>query len=501
MQSQLLRQGFQAHQRGEVDLAKALYQSILSQDPNCADALHLLGILNLQTGDVETAIQRLSEATHQQPENEGFWQNLGNAFRHASRWSEAQNAWTKALKIKPENPDVLANLGISCVALGQREQAKVWWEKALDIQAEHLESLVNLGLFYREEEDYKKAHEVWSQALRVSPNHQKVKEWLAEVKGTLAIEALVRNNLKEASRLLRRAVDLYTDDARNWAYLAEVYLTQKKYKLAFEACQQAIGITPEKPEYHHTMGNIFRTVGQNDQALQAYQRAKRFGSTHPATYRAIAELSGEQVAEDPQLVRQLFNQYAEKFDSDLQENLSYSTPELAYQLLLESTATPSFEAILDLGCGTGLSIQPFYQEGMKCVGVDISEMMIEQARKKNLYTELHASEIVQFLQYETRQFSLSLCLDTLVYIQNLEEIFAAVRSCSAPGGLWLCSTEKGKGTAPRLQSSGRYAHPESYVKNVAKQQKWNIVAHQEANLRKDGDRWIRGVIWLFEAKD
>ncbi len=41
--------------------------------------------------------------------------------------------------------------------------------------------------------------------------------------------------------------------------------------------------------------------------------------------------------------------------------------------------TPSH--VIDLGCGPGRSLQPLYQRGFHCTGVDLSEHMLEEARK------------------------------------------------------------------------------------------------------------------------
>jgi predicted TPR repeat methyltransferase len=246
------------------------------------------------------------------------------------------------------------------------------------------------------------------------------------------------------------------------------------------------------------MGNIFRMTGQLDQALEAYQRSKEMGSTHPATYRAIAELSGEQIPEDPDLVRTLFNQYAKDFDRDLQERLEYSTPQLAHQILLEHLPDFKIGCLLDLGCGTGLSIIPFHTSELRATGVDISEQMLSKAKEKNLYSTVHCQEILSFLRSESKSYDLVLCLDTMVYIQDLLPLLQEVKSCLSPSGYFLCSTEVGQGKKPRLQPSGRYAHPEKYFRRIAEESGLSILAQQHARLRKDGEQWINGIIWLME---
>ena len=51
MASQLLKQALQYHQQGQLNMARATYQTVLQQNPDDGDALHLLGILEQQQGN------------------------------------------------------------------------------------------------------------------------------------------------------------------------------------------------------------------------------------------------------------------------------------------------------------------------------------------------------------------------------------------------------------------------------------------------------------------
>lgn len=50
------------HRAGRLAAAKTMYQEVLALDPRHADALFLLGVLERQTGQLEEAKWRLSEA-------------------------------------------------------------------------------------------------------------------------------------------------------------------------------------------------------------------------------------------------------------------------------------------------------------------------------------------------------------------------------------------------------------------------------------------------------
>src|SRR3546814_20892144 len=52
----LVHQGIREHRSGRLEAAAALYGRALRADPFDADALHLLGLLNLQSGDRKSVV-------------------------------------------------------------------------------------------------------------------------------------------------------------------------------------------------------------------------------------------------------------------------------------------------------------------------------------------------------------------------------------------------------------------------------------------------------------
>src|SRR5947208_1009102 len=65
------------HQRaGRVAEAEAIYRQILGQEPGHPDALHWLGVIALQRGDVETAEALLRRAIEANPRVAAFHGNL-----------------------------------------------------------------------------------------------------------------------------------------------------------------------------------------------------------------------------------------------------------------------------------------------------------------------------------------------------------------------------------------------------------------------------------------
>lgn len=84
--------------------------------------------------------------------------------------------------------------------------------------------------------------------------------------------------------------------------------------------------------------------------------------------------------------------------------------------------------ILDLGCGTGLAGAWLKDYAKTLIGVDISEQMVNAARKKMLYQELYVMPINEYLSKSKRKFDLVVAADVVSYIGDLTNLFPSVSS-------------------------------------------------------------------------
>ena len=85
----LLNQALELHRVGRVDDAGAIYEQLLADCPEDADAAHLLGLVRFRNNDVESAIRLIGEALARDPENPIYHANLGNVLKDSGRLAEA----------------------------------------------------------------------------------------------------------------------------------------------------------------------------------------------------------------------------------------------------------------------------------------------------------------------------------------------------------------------------------------------------------------------------
>src|SRR4029079_16646340 len=122
-------------------------------------------------------------------------------------------------------------------------------------------------------------------------------------------------------------------------------------------------------------------------------------------------------------------------------------------------------SVLDVGCGTGLGGAAFRPYCDWLVGIDMSRVMVEQARAKWLYDRLEVAALMAFLAAETgAQHHLALAADVFVYCSDLAPIAAAVARVPAPGGLFAFTVETHDEPGVKLQGTLRYAHGAAHVR-------------------------------------
>jgi Flp pilus assembly protein TadD len=238
--TQLLQEGQTHHQQGQLDNAAACYREIIDRQPRSFEALHLLGLLTLQTGDAANALTWLQRAAkvkpadaatqsligvalqssgqaaisiayfdravRLQPKNAEFHYNLGKALRGVERIDDARASYETALRLKPDYAEALNNLSEALITLGKHDEGLKAAEAVLRIKPDHAEAWSNrasalVGLHQTEA-----ALEALNRALTLRPNLQKA---LANRGSVL----LMLNRFTEARRDFEGAVAVAPNDA------------------------------------------------------------------------------------------------------------------------------------------------------------------------------------------------------------------------------------------------------------------------------------------------
>lgn len=219
-----------------------------------------------------------------------------------------------------------------------------------------------------------------------------------------------------------------------------------------------------------------------DDPIQAYER------------RVLTEQDIDRAP--PDYVAALFDNFAERFDQQLVDNLGYDAPALLADKV--GAHGDRFARILDLGCGTGLAGPHLRRFQGEITGVDLSGGMLSRAAERGDYDQLVQAEATHFLSGAPSSFDLIFSTDVLIYFGDLTPLFAAAAHALAPGGVLAVSTEQGE-DGWTLLPSARYAHGDAYVREASSP--WfDMVEQAEIALRHDATATTPGCLHVMRRR-
>jgi predicted TPR repeat methyltransferase len=232
------------------------------------------------------------------------------------------------------------------------------------------------------------------------------------------------------------------------------------------------------------IASIERERGNADMAAHWLSMALAIEPDNRVLRFRMAVLRGETPSDTPpEIVASIFDEYADRFDEHLVAALNYRAHEAVVALLRAHSPVASPD-ILDLGCGTGLVGAALSPPFGRLVGVDLSSAMLERARARDVYTELHRSELVAHLtSCPDSSFDAVTAADVLVYVGDLRPAFAQIARVLRQGGIAVFSLEAGTDPDFRILPSGRFTHHRVYVQSEAVHAGLKLLELTERQLR------------------
>lgn len=166
-----LRHAMSFHEKGQLARAQSIYLDVVRAYPRHFDAIHLLGVIALQTGGYQKSFELISKAIEIYPSNPVFSYNRGNALFGLKRYDAALEDYDRAIAIKPDYAEAHSNRGIVLQELGQHEAALESYDKALAIKPGYAEAHSNRGNALASLRRTDAAIESYNKAVAIDPNY------------------------------------------------------------------------------------------------------------------------------------------------------------------------------------------------------------------------------------------------------------------------------------------------------------------------------------------
>ena len=277
---------------GQHDDAQAVLRG--AKDEGDAELLALIGLSQLESGDIDSGLSGLRKAVDVAPEKQSLRSELARAYITAGetekainqlntilaeggnkdqaevlkvtaylrdqQYDQAINLALEILERSPQSPAMLSLAGNVFAASGDRVEARKYFTRAREIEPEYSAATMLLAALAEEDGDYKQAEKLYlSIDSKDDPSSDHLLA-LARLSGKQGDEVAMIDWLEKARRES-------PGDIRSRLILAEYYLQDEKIAKAEELVNEIKGIAPNDPRVLVLQGKVLLAQQRYNEAL------------------------------------------------------------------------------------------------------------------------------------------------------------------------------------------------------------------------------------------
>jgi tetratricopeptide (TPR) repeat protein len=267
----LARAAFAAGQKAQLAGRKAeaaeAYRSALVHDPDHPGALHYLGMLLFEAGQLQQAQPLVARSLALRKNDADFLANAALIEQAAGRPVAAVNAYRAALRIKPDDAERWMYLGSLLLQHAQVVPAIEALVRATRLKPELGQAWFLLGNAHLHAPDnqLEAAVSAFRRAIALMPEND-------ELRVSFSAALAMSQRLDEAREVLEEAARLAPDNPKVWSNLGKYWLSFNDTRRSVESLERALQLQPDYPEAELQLANALKARGDFEPAMRHYER-------------------------------------------------------------------------------------------------------------------------------------------------------------------------------------------------------------------------------------
>lgn len=146
--------------------------------------------------ELSQAVAVYEKLLQQFPNKAQAWLEYGIACSRNGQLDRADKAWQKAVELEPGDAGMLLEIGHQCKGLRQPERAQAWYEKAAAADSRAINPRMALAILFEQSHRFAEAHEAVASCLAINPNDDQARYYAAFLDRR-------ENKIEDAERRLR----------------------------------------------------------------------------------------------------------------------------------------------------------------------------------------------------------------------------------------------------------------------------------------------------------
>ncbi len=157
-------------ERGEFDDALSYAEAAANLLPDDGECSHLLGRIRIERGEFKAAIPVLRQASHKASANPAVWVDFGLCLERTSAWTEAKDAFEKALALEPDHRTAKHGLGRVAQVLTDTDLAEKSFRSLTEADPKDAEAWVGRAYVEQQRGSFEEALKHAEHACSIAPD-------------------------------------------------------------------------------------------------------------------------------------------------------------------------------------------------------------------------------------------------------------------------------------------------------------------------------------------
>ena len=288
----------------KFDDAEKNLKKVLELDVNHADALYLLGMLKLKTGNVEDALTYLNSAISANPLKASYSNDIALVYQQVGMLENSLKFFNKAIELEPENHLFHFNIGNLYLNTGNQKQAVESYRKAIEANHDFADVFNNLGQALHQLQEVESAEQAYREAIRLNNK-------VASAHNNLGALLQDKGDFEGAMSAYHQALECdssFVMAASNIAYLKKCKSPDDEIICFLDRLieQDDLGIE-DKIIISFALGKLYDECHEYDRAFKNYERGNK--------------LAGNKTAFDRNRFDEIYNVIKKEFNSEFFNSL------------------------------------------------------------------------------------------------------------------------------------------------------------------------------------
>ena len=264
-----IEKGLRYHRAGRRGPAEACYRRSLQVDPQCAPALHLLGLLAQQAGEYQKSMAWMGASLALPPgdDDPGTLASLAKAYLDHGQIEPARHCYQRLAELLPQSAQAHLCLGTALEWLGDWEAAGASYRRALALEPDSPDICASLGRLQCRQGAVGEAVESCRRALELAPHRRELHNLL----GSALVNA---GDYGAAVEVYRRALALRPVSAYTVYGLGYLLERQGDLAAAAESYRLVLRLDPRLVDAHLHLGITQLLQGEVGKAAECFERVR-----------------------------------------------------------------------------------------------------------------------------------------------------------------------------------------------------------------------------------